>query len=290
MLSSTNSPSLPSPTLEFLARVRGQMTIEAQKWVAHRAAFYDDAEALAQVSQSWNEEQWAQHDPCGNSVVHVAALRGSSRCLRLAFESGLVDRDTKNSAGWTAFQEAVAAGDARTARLIFDLTREGGHSHGSDQTRSSVSTESMHALGRVRPSPRVAKGGGQTRWARHTCYSRFPTSGCVSVGALVERRSLVGRSRSMRRRTLVSRSNLAPPPPALAPLLPGHLRVPCGRCGADEVHAAPFDSHPFAFLASAASLPVLRPPFFLSSPLTPCSLSATACTPKVTLIGCLLPP
>ena len=42
----------------------------------------------------------------GNSVAHVAALRGAARCLRLAFGLGGVAAGTRNAAGWTALQEA----------------------------------------------------------------------------------------------------------------------------------------------------------------------------------------
>ena len=119
---------------------------EAQRWPAHRAAFEDDDEELARLAEGWGAEEWAARDCCGNSVVHVAALRGSLRCLRLAFGSGHVEADSKNSAGWTPFQEAVAAGDAKTARLIFDLAGMGG---GGDEQRSELRLSSLAALGRV---------------------------------------------------------------------------------------------------------------------------------------------
>ena len=119
---------------------------------------------LARLSRGWAAEEWAALDSCGNSVAHVAALRGAARCLRLAYGTGLVAASTRNAAGWTALQEAhpthcptraslspscvavlipnpnssphpdptlaqqeaIAAGDACTARLIFDLTGQGG--------------------------------------------------------------------------------------------------------------------------------------------------------------------
>ena len=107
-----------------------EMCAEARRWPAHRAAYYDRHAELARLSAGWAEHErpgeWSALDGCGNSIAHVAALRGSVRCLRLAFRSGFVAADARNSAGWTALQEAIAAGDVRTARLIFDLTGEGG--------------------------------------------------------------------------------------------------------------------------------------------------------------------
>ena len=61
---------------------------------------------LARLSQGWAAEEWAALDSCGNSVAHVAALRGAARFLRLAYGTGLVAASTRNAAGWTALQEA----------------------------------------------------------------------------------------------------------------------------------------------------------------------------------------
>ena len=61
---------------------------------------------LARLSHGWAAEEWAALDSCGNSVAHVAALRGAARCLRLAYGTGLVAASTRNAAGWTALQEA----------------------------------------------------------------------------------------------------------------------------------------------------------------------------------------
>ena len=61
---------------------------------------------LARLSRGWAAEEWAALDSCGNSVAHVAALRGAARCLRLAYGTGLVAASTRNAAGWTALQEA----------------------------------------------------------------------------------------------------------------------------------------------------------------------------------------
>ena len=84
------------------------------------AILTDDAAALRRLTAGWAPEDWASSlDDCGNTVCHVAALRGAAACLRLAYAAGFPE--TRNAAGWTPFQEAVSAGDERTARLIFDL-------------------------------------------------------------------------------------------------------------------------------------------------------------------------
>ena len=78
----------------------------AQRLYAYYGSTCDRHHELARLSQGWAAEEWATLDSCGNSVAHVAALRGAARCLRLAYGLGFVAAGTRNAAGWTALQEA----------------------------------------------------------------------------------------------------------------------------------------------------------------------------------------
>ena len=113
-------PDTAQPLSEPEASSSSAPADEPLSYPAHRAAYVDDAAALRRLTAGWAPEDWASSlDDCGNTVCHVAALRGAAACLRLAYAAGFPE--TRNAAGWTPFQEAVSAGDERTARLIFDL-------------------------------------------------------------------------------------------------------------------------------------------------------------------------
>ena len=127
--------------LEALA-LDPEVVAEARRWPAHRAAYHDDDERLRELSASWEGEEWLRLDCCGNTLVHVAALRGSHRCLRLALQSGYPP-DTKNSAGWTAMEECLSRQDRVTARVIWDYSsgrREEARARGRQVRRRTLET------------------------------------------------------------------------------------------------------------------------------------------------------
>ena len=74
-------------------------------WLPHRAAYVDDLDAFTDLTRGWSAADWSEQlDCCGNTVLHVAALRGSHRCLKHALARGC-PAGALNSAGWTALQE-----------------------------------------------------------------------------------------------------------------------------------------------------------------------------------------
>ena len=103
--------------------------LEAAKWPAHRAAFENDAQALEELTCAWGVEDWVGTlDCCGNTVLHVAALRSSRRCALVALRGGC-PVDCRNRAGWTPFEELASCPFYFTsrerprremARLLFD--------------------------------------------------------------------------------------------------------------------------------------------------------------------------
>ncbi|VDN35116.1 unnamed protein product [Dibothriocephalus latus] len=59
----------------------------------------------------------------GNTPLHFCAYNGQEACGRLLLFRG-ADRNLKNRAGHTAYQEAVLADHASTAALIRDFREE----------------------------------------------------------------------------------------------------------------------------------------------------------------------
>ena len=92
-------------------------------WPAHRAAFFNEHRELKALTQAWTVEDWtSEMDACGNTVLHVAALRHSLECLSYILEVGC-PVSTLNAAGWTAFDEcqsADASAGKTAMRRLFD--------------------------------------------------------------------------------------------------------------------------------------------------------------------------
>eukprot|EP00775_Hariotina_reticulata_P002921 gene2921-3208_t len=83
----------------------------------HRAAFHNDGPRLTALLNKLSGTEICDFDCHGNNALHVAALRGSTTAVQVLLEAGL-PAASRNSRGWTALDEALAAKALATARLL----------------------------------------------------------------------------------------------------------------------------------------------------------------------------
>eukprot|EP00965_Chrysotila_dentata_P074914 2475501-Pleurochrysis_carterae.AAC.3 len=83
---------MPSVTPTFLARRAYPLCEIPYAGPGHGPCARNSRGTVAKnggmVAAGWTSADWATLDPCGNTVLHVAALRGSARSLRYALDAG----------------------------------------------------------------------------------------------------------------------------------------------------------------------------------------------------------
>mmetsp|Transcript_47228 Transcript_47228/g.156545 ORF Transcript_47228/g.156545 Transcript_47228/m.156545 type:complete len:214 (+) Transcript_47228:166-807(+) len=111
---------------------------EAARWPAHLAAFEDDETALAAATSGWHAAEWEALDCCGNTIGHIAAMRGSLRCLSLTLREmaeSSANLSAQNTAGWSMLEESIDRLEYKAARAIFDAVGAAEKASGDGQRR-----------------------------------------------------------------------------------------------------------------------------------------------------------
>eukprot|EP00210_Caulerpa_lentillifera_P002235 g2148.t1 len=87
-------------------------------FLLHKLAFEGDINGLKKELEFCSDEDRVKLDRQGNTILHIGILRNNLNVLKTGLEAG-VSSKVRNSRGWSAFDEAVAAKRRSLVRALY---------------------------------------------------------------------------------------------------------------------------------------------------------------------------